>query len=125
MPPKILIVDDEDYIRLLMQQSLEELEDSGVELLTATNGSEALEIIKTQLPQLVFLDVMMPVMNGYDVCRMVKKDLKIENVFIAMLTARGQEVDKVKGTEVGADLYITKPFDPDTILDKAYEILGL
>jgi DNA-binding response OmpR family regulator len=125
MPQKILIVDDEDYIRLLIEQTLEELEDEGVELLTASNGAEALEIIKTEKPELVFLDVMMPVMNGYDVCQKVKKDLKLDGVFIVMLTARGQEFDKEKGVEVGADVYMTKPFDPDDVLNRAYEVLGL
>lgn len=125
MPPKILIVDDEDYIRLLIEQTLEELEDEGVELLTASNGADALEIIKTEKPKLVFLDVMMPQMNGYDVCQKVKKELKLDDVFIVMLTARGQEFDKEKGTEVGADIYMTKPFDPDEVLNRAYEVLGL
>jgi DNA-binding response OmpR family regulator len=125
MTKKILIVDDEPHIRLLMEQTLEELEDKGVELLTAENGEEALEAIETERPDLVFLDVMMPKMNGFDVCNAVKNELGIEDVYIIMLTAKGQEFDKQKGQQVGADLYMTKPFDPDEVVEKSQEILGL
>jgi DNA-binding response OmpR family regulator len=68
---------------------------------------------------------MMPKMNGMEVCRKVKKELELNNVFIVLLTAKGQELDRLKGQEVGADLYMTKPFDPEVILEKAREILGL
>lgn len=125
MAPRILIVDDEAYIRLLLEQSLEELEDEGVELLTAEDGEAALEIIKARRPELVFLDVMMPKMNGFEVCRAVKRELGLEDVYIVMLTARGQEFDREKGDEVGADTYMTKPFDPDVLYEKAVEVLGL
>lgn len=124
MDKTILIVDDEPHIRILIEQTLEELEDEGVELLMATNGEEALEIIQEEKPNLVFLDVMMPKMNGFEVCQRVKNDLGLQDVYIIMLTAKGQEFDKQKGSEVGADLYMTKPFDPDEILAKAIEVLG-
>ena len=125
MSKKILIVDDEPHIRLLLEQTLEDLEDEGVELLTADNGEEALDTIKTEKPNLVFLDVMMPKMNGFDVCHAVKKELSIKNVYIIMLTAKGQEFDKLKGKEAGADLYMTKPFDPDEVMKKSMQILEL
>jgi len=125
MNRKILIVDDEPHIRLLLEQTLEDLEDEGVELLTAENGEEALEAIETERPDLVFLDVMMPKMNGFDVCNAVKNELQIEKVYIIMLTAKGQEFDKQRGQQVGVDMYMTKPFDPDEVLDKSMEILGL
>jgi two-component system, OmpR family, alkaline phosphatase synthesis response regulator PhoP len=125
MEQKILIVDDEAHIRMLIEQTLEELEDEGVTFLTAENGEAALEIIRAEKPQLVFLDVMMPKMNGIEVCRRVKKELGLDEVYIILLTAKGQEVDRLKGQEVGADVYMTKPFDPDTILNKAKSILGL
>lgn len=125
MDPKILIVDDEAHIRLLIEQTLEELEDEGAELLTAANGEEALETIKAEKPQLVFLDVMMPKMNGFDVCNTVKNELGLDDIYIVMLTAKGQEFDKERGQEVGADIYMTKPFDPDEMLEMAEEILGL
>jgi len=125
MAQKILIVDDEAHIRMLIEQTLEELEDEGVEFLTAENGQDALEIISEERPQLVFLDVMMPKMNGMEVCRRVKKELAIDNVFIVLLTAKGQELDRQKGQEVGADVYMTKPFDPEAILNKARAVLEL
>lgn len=125
MEQKILIVDDEPHIRMLIEQTLEELEDEGVEFLTAENGEVALEIIQQENPQLVFLDVMMPKMNGMEVCRKVKKELVLDNIFIVLLTAKGQELDRQKGHEVGADVYMTKPFDPEAILNKAKEVLGL
>ena len=125
MEQKILIVDDEAHIRMLIEQTLEELEDEGVEFLTAENGEIALEIIQKENPKLVFLDVMMPKMNGMEVCRRVKKELGLNNVFIVLLTAKGQELDRQRGQEVGADVYMTKPFDPEIILSKAKEVLGI
>ena len=123
MAKKILIVDDEAHIRMLIEQTLEELEDEGVEFLTAENGEIALQIIQQEKPQLVFLDVMMPKMNGMDVCKKVKKELGLNDVYIALLTAKGQELDRQKGQEVGADVYMTKPFDPEVILQKARDVL--
>src|SRR5215207_5759241 len=125
MEQKVLIVDDEAHIRMLIEQTLEELEDEGVEFLTAENGEIALEIIQKENPKLVFLDVMMPKMNGMEVCRRVKKELELQNVFIVLLTAKGQELDRQKGQEVGADVYMTKPFDPEVLLSKARQVLQL
>jgi two-component system, OmpR family, alkaline phosphatase synthesis response regulator PhoP len=121
----ILIVDDEPHLRMLIQQTLEELEDEGVELLTASNGEEALAAIEASRPQLVFLDVMMPKLSGFDVCERAKRQLGLADVYIVLLTAKGQEFDRQKGVEVGADLYMTKPFDPDALLQKARDVLGL
>lgn len=90
----------------------------------AEDGEEGLRVIRQEKPDLVFLDVMMPKMNGYDVCQAVKNELGLKNVFVVLLTAKGQEVDKVKGKDVGADLYMTKPFDPDEIIGRAREVLA-
>jgi DNA-binding response OmpR family regulator len=122
--PKILIVDDEPFIRQLLELTLEELEDEGVELLFAANGEEGLEIIRRENPCLVFLDVMMPKMNGFEVCNQVKNELNMADIYIVLLTAKGQEFDKEKGKEVGSDMYMTKPFNPDEVLAKAREITG-
>jgi DNA-binding response OmpR family regulator len=121
----ILIVDDESHIRLLLEQTLEDFEDEGVEIQTASNGKEGLSAIKSSQPDLVFLDVMMPEMNGFEVCEEVKKKLGMSKVYICMLTAKGQEFDRQKGEEVGADLYMTKPFDPDAIVETASKVLGI
>ena len=99
------------------------LEDEGVELLFADNGEKALSIIQEERPDLVFLDVMMPKMNGMEVCQRVKKELKLTDVYIILLTAKGQEVDRQKGLDMGADRYMTKPFDPDEMFAIAEEIL--
>lgn len=126
MPQKVLIVDDEPNILILMEQALEKLEDDDdVELLTATNGLEALETIQEEKPDLVFLDVMMPKMSGLEVCKTVKNQLKMDDIYIIMLTAKGQEYDKQNGIAVGANLYMTKPFRPKEVLAKSREVLGL
>jgi two-component system alkaline phosphatase synthesis response regulator PhoP len=125
MGAKILIVDDEAHIRLLIEQTLEELEDEGVDLLTAENGEEAIELITSEHPQLVFLDVMLPKLNGFDVCQRVKNELGMRDIYVIMLTAKGQEFDKQHGEAVGANFYLTKPFDPDELLARAREALGV
>ena len=122
--PTILIVDDEPHLRTLIHQTLEELEDEGVELLTASNGEEALATIEAVKPNLVFLDVMMPKLSGFDFCQRTKQELGLTGIYIVLLTAKGQEFDRQRGQEVGADLYMTKPFDPDALLEKAREVLG-
>jgi DNA-binding response OmpR family regulator len=123
--PKILIVDDEPGMRILLEQTLEGFEDKGVILLTADNGKKAIECIKAEKPELVFLDVMMPEINGFEICNTVKNEYGMKDVYIVMLTAKGQETDKQKGKDVGVDIYMTKPFDLDEIVKKAVEILGI
>jgi len=121
----VLIVDDEQHIRLLIEQTLEELEDDGVDLLTAANGEEALGVVESQHPELVFLDVMLPRRDGFDVCRTIKHEMGLTGTYIVMLTAKGQAYDREQGLAAGADLYMTKPFDPDELLRLAREVLGL
>src|SRR5512135_2267062 len=116
--PKVLVVDDEPLIRMLLEQSLEEFEEHGVEILSAENGLEAVEVIKREKPDLVFLDVMMPKMNGFEVCNMIKKQLRMKDICVIMLTAKGQEHDKLKAEEAGIDDYITKPFSIREVADK-------
>ena len=125
MAAKIVIVDDEAHLRMLIQETLEELEDEGVELMTASNGEEALETIQSERPNLVFLDVMMPKLSGFDVCERTMHALGLTDVYIVLLTAKGREFDRQRGQQVGADLYMTKPFDPDALLEKARDVLGL
>lgn len=125
MSQKILIVDDEAHIRMLIEQTLEELEDEGVEFFTAENGEMALEVIRAEKPDLIFLDVMMPKLNGMEVCRRVKQEMGLTDIYIVLLTAKGQESDRQKGLDVGADVYMTKPFDPELLLEKAREVLEL
>jgi two-component system, OmpR family, alkaline phosphatase synthesis response regulator PhoP len=125
MAGSLLIADDEPHIRMLLEQTLEDLEDEGVTLLVASDGQEALDLIRSELPAVVFLDVMMPRLNGFDVCAAVKSDPALAGIAIVLLTAKGQEVDRRGGSEVGADLYMTKPFDPDELHATAERLLGL
>ena len=125
MGKQVLIVDDEAHIRLLIERLLEDLEDDGVEILTAANGKEGLQTIRSQQPDLVFLDVMMPGVNGFEVCRTIKKEWAMENVYVVLLTAKGQKQDARLGAEAGADSYMTKPFSPDALLDLTEKVLGL
>ncbi len=120
---KILIVDDDPIIRNLLEQILEPFAEKGVELLTADNGLIALETVRKEMPALVLLDVMMPKMNGFEVCNIVKNELKLCDVYIIMLTAKGQESDKQKAKECGADLYIAKPFNIPKLIKKVDEVL--
>lgn len=119
----ILVADDEPHIRLLIEQSLEDLVDEGVTLLTVGDGQAALDTIRDRRPSLVVLDAMMPKVNGFDVCHAVRGELALSDVFVIILTAKGQEADRQRGAEVGANLYMTKPFDPDELLRIARDAL--
>ena len=123
--PTVLIVDDEQHIRLLIEQTLEELEDEGVMLQTAADGETALDVVRNHHPELIFLDVMMPRLDGFAVCRAIKADPDLSATTVVMLTARGQAYDREEGAAAGADRYLTKPFDPDELLAVARAALGL
>ncbi len=124
--PKLLIVDDDSNIMDLIIATLEELvADYGVELLTAEDGKDALEIIKTKTPNLVILDVTMPGISGFEVCNTVKNVLGLKAICILLLTAQAQQIDRQRGESVGADYYITKPFDPDELSKVVSKVLGI
>ena len=125
MSKKILIVDDEMNMRMLLKETLEEFEDEGVEVLVAENGEEAIKSIKTEKPELVILDVMMPGVDGFEVCNTIKNELGMKDVYILMLTADGQEFNKQKSKDVGTDDFMTKPFDPDEVIKKVAKILEI
>jgi len=125
MLQKILIVDDEENMRILLQETLEEFEDKGVVVLIAENGNDAIESILTEKPNLVILDVMMPGVDGFDVCNTIKNEFGMKDVYILMLSADGQEFNKQKSIDVGTDGFMTKPFDPDEIAEKVAEILKI
>lgn len=125
MAHKILIADDEVYIRVLLEQTLERLEYAGVELVPATNGQEAWELIQSHRPDLVILDVNMPQMSGYEVCQKIKTTPDLADTYVIILTARGQERDRLRSMEVSADEYITKPFSPARLIARVTEVLGI
>ncbi len=122
---KVLVVDDAPVIRLLLTRVFETLRKDGVELLFAEDGYEALRIVEQEHPRMVFLDVMMLGKNGFDVCHTIKKVWKMEDVHVALLTAKCQDSDRRKGAEAGANEYITKPFDPDDLLARVKLVLGI
>jgi DNA-binding response OmpR family regulator len=118
---KILVADDELPIRMLMEQTLEDIE--GIELFFASNGEEALHAILEENPEIVFLDVMMPEFDGYEVLEIVHSHIECDDMRVILLTAKGSETDIRKAEMYNIDLYITKPFDPDFILDKTAKII--
>ncbi len=121
MSKKILIIDDTFDIRNLLVQILGELKDQDVELLSAVSGEKGLQVALTERPDLIFLDVKMPDINGYEVCQRIKA--VNGGVYVILLT--GYIPDSKRGAEVGADEHIRKPFRPDHILERATTILGL
>lgn len=122
---KILIAEDQVHIRRLIEQSLDELEDEGVELYFAEDGEQALALFYKHRPALLLLDLMMPKIDGFEVCETVRKNTEHDDVRIIMLTAKGQEYDRVRGERCGADQYLTKPFNPDALLLAIREAIGL
>ena len=125
MSKKILIVDDEENMRILLQETLEEFEDKGVVVLVAENGNDAIESVLAEKPNLVILDVMMPGVDGFDVCNTIKNELGMKDTYVLMLSADGQEFNKQKSIDVGTDGFMTKPFDPDEIAEKVAQILKM
>jgi two-component system alkaline phosphatase synthesis response regulator PhoP len=118
---KILVVDDEPHV---VRSLTFVLEKEGYNVSSAANGEDALTKIQEVKPNLMFLDVMMPKKNGYEVCKEVKSDTSLGDIHIIMLTAKGQEADRQKGLSAGADEFMTKPFSLKTVVDRAKEILG-
>jgi two-component system alkaline phosphatase synthesis response regulator PhoP len=116
---KILIADDNQNIRDALTYLLE---DEGYELLLAKDGAETLRKVRDLRPDILFLDIMMPEINGYDVCRAIKADPLLKDTYVIMLTAKGQVAEQERGKEVGANEYIVKPFSPMEILAKVKTI---
>lgn len=121
MSHRIVLAEDEPQIARLTSFKLEK---EGFEVIWEKDGGAALESIKNNHPDLVLLDIMMPVMNGYQVLKKMKEDDDIKNIPVIMLTAKGQERDVVKGIEMGAEDYIVKPFRPAELTARIKKILG-
>ena len=117
---KILIVDDEEHIIELLKFNLL---NAGYEVLTANNGVDAVKIAKAEKPNLLLLDLMLPGIDGFDVCKEIKRNNEMKNTSIIMLTAKGEELDKILGLELGADDYITKPFSVRELLARVKAVL--
>jgi len=117
---KILIVDDEEHIIELLKFNLL---NAGYDIFTANNGIDAVKIAKAEKPSLLLLDLMLPGIDGFDVCKEIKRDNDMKKTSIIMLTAKGEELDKILGLELGADDYITKPFSVRELLARVKAVL--
>ncbi len=121
MTKKVLIVDDELNIVTALEFLLQK---SGYEVMTAQNGDEALQRVESFAPDLVLLDVMMPRISGYEVCRRMRERADWKHIKIIMLSAKGREAEVSKGVSLGADLYVTKPFSNNELVGKIGELLA-
>jgi two-component system alkaline phosphatase synthesis response regulator PhoP len=119
---KILVVDDEVYILHILDFILGA---ESYDVVTATNGEQALQKVREEKPDLVILDIMMPKLDGYETCRMIKNDPATKGIPVILLTAKGREVDQKLGREVGANDYMTKPFSPSKLIERVQAILGV
>jgi len=122
MPKEILIVDDEPSIVVPIQFLMEQ---QGYNVLVAENGEDALDIIYKYKPDLILLDIMLPRIDGYEVCEIVRLDPRYRDIKIIFITAKGREVEIAKGLALGADAYITKPFSNIELVSKVKELLAI
>lgn len=121
MPKKILIIEDESDVCKVLAFRLEK---NGFEVICAKGGKEGLDKVRMNRPDLVILDLMLPELPGEQVCKEIRKDIDIEKTPIIMLTAKAGEVDKIVGRVIGANYYMTKPFDVKELLDKIGKLIG-
>ena len=122
MPKKVLVVDDEPQIVLLVSGRLKA---NGFEVIEASNGEEGLRKAKSERPDLILLDIMMPGMDGYEVCAALKSDQRYKDIPIILFTAKaGEEAQRVGLEDCGANGYVTKPFEPSALLSKISEFLN-
>jgi two-component system alkaline phosphatase synthesis response regulator PhoP len=119
---KILVVDDEVNITQILEFSIGA---EGYEVITASNGEEAVEKARREQPDLIILDIMMPRIDGYEACRILKSNPLTKNIPVVLLTAKGRDIDKRLGYEVGATDYIIKPFSPNKLIERIQELLTM
>lgn len=121
MPKTIVIADDEPHVLRSLEFILKK---QGYTVITASNGEEALEKVKGNAPDLVFLDIQMPKMDGNTVLKTLREDDAYQDLYIVMITAKGQETDRLNSLESGANEYVTKPYSPRKLIARVKEILG-
>jgi two-component system alkaline phosphatase synthesis response regulator PhoP len=120
MAKKILVVDDEAHIRELVRFNLEK---EGFQVAEVVDGATALKAVRAEKPDLVILDLMLPVIDGLEICRTLKKDTETQGIPVIMLTAKAEEIDKILGLEMGADDYLTKPFSPRELVARIKAVM--
>ncbi|HAN65370.1 MAG TPA: response regulator [Chitinophagaceae bacterium] len=118
---KILVVDDDPYILMSLEFLMKK---EGFDVKVARNGTEALDIIQQETPALVLLDIMMPDMDGYAICKHIKGNKKLQHIKVVFLSAKSKESDIQKGYDLGASLYVTKPFSTRDLMKKVRELLA-
>lgn len=118
---KILIVDDDPYILMSLEFLMKK---NGYDVMIARNGTEALELLEKQIPHLVLLDIMMPDVDGYEICRRIKKTEKLKAIKVVFMSAKTKEADIQKGYDLGASLYITKPFSTRELVKQIHELVN-
>jgi DNA-binding response OmpR family regulator len=121
MAKRVLIADDEPNIVISLEFLMEQ---AGYEIKVATNGQEALDLARSFQPELVLLDVMVPIKSGYEVCQQLKSDPATRHIKVVMVSAKGRDVEVAKALELGADAYITKPFSTRELVAKVRDMLG-
>lgn len=118
--PRVLVVDDEPNILMSLEFLMKK---KGYEVFIARNGAEAMELTRRELPDVILLDIMMPEVDGYEVCELVKTDSRLQHIRVIFLTAKSKESDIEKGYQLGADLYITKPFSTRELMERIGDFL--
>ena len=118
---KILVVDDDPYILLSLEFLMKK---NGFDVMVARNGTEALEIVEKQVPDIVLLDIMMPDVDGYAICKHIKSSKKLKEAKVVFMSAKSKETDIQKGYDLGASLYVTKPFSTRQLLKQVQELIS-
>jgi DNA-binding response OmpR family regulator len=118
---KILVVDDDPYILMSLEFLMKK---NGYDVMVARNGTEALELVRKQIPHLVLLDIMMPDVDGYEICKYIKKTAILKNTKVIFMSAKTKETDIKKGYDLGASLYVTKPFSTRDLVKQIKELLA-
>jgi two-component system alkaline phosphatase synthesis response regulator PhoP len=125
MSKKILIADDNTFNRELLQDALKRFKTYGVTILTTENGTKTFEVAKQEKPDLLLLDIMMPGMSGYEICEKLKNDPEFKDIYIIMVSARTQQEDRMQAAKMGADEYVTKPYDIRLIRERVQKVLNI
>jgi len=118
---KVLVVDDDPYILMSLEFLMKK---NGYDVMVARNGTEALELVEKQVPHLVLLDIMMPDVDGYEICRYIKKSPELKHTKVVFMSAKTKEADIQKGYDLGASLYITKPFSTRELVKQIKELMA-
>ncbi|MFN0151033.1 MAG: two-component system response regulator [bacterium] len=119
---RVMVVDDEPFI---LRSLVYVLKKEGYDVTSAEDGNDALVTIRQSKPEVLFLDVMMPKMDGFELCRIIKSDADLRDIYVILLTAKGQAKDRECAVQAGADEYITKPFRPSLVIEKVRSLLAL